>query len=669
MKKLVSIFVFLFSVAAFAQHLHCGTDDLHRTRLATDRDYAQRVHDFDTYSLQQRMQSGSEIYRIPVVVHIMHKGEALGTGTNLSDDAVRAAIKNLNERFRKVPGTPGDGSGVDTGIEFVLAVRTPDDKCTNGINRIDMTGYLSYMESGVFYNNAGLAAYRLKDISKWDQNNYYNIWIVSEFDGGDASISGYASYPGSTSDGAVIKASEFIDPLAKTNVHQMAHALYLYHTYEGDSDGETCPLPDGCGSGLGDCCADTPPHKRTLGDCFGVTPPNTCDNSSTDDSFVKNYMGFNSGECANSFTQNQKDRMRMAIAFFRSSFLPINGNLSLVSPLAPVADFEIASGAVVCAAGELVSLIDKTSCIPNTFLADSSCPDVSFAWRITNGTDVYDFTSQNPVCTISTPGIYSVRLTVTSRFGVTSVTKRDAFVVAEPVVAACTPRSDYIIYGMIENVTLNTINRSTNRTGPYTNFSCTDNTLLYAGGTYNLSVTMNANHGTFNGSYEAYIDYNNNGIFENAELVMSGTSVHSEAVVHTQDIIIPADAVQNTMLAMRVAGAINQITDANRSCTTPYYFGDIEDYGVYISSTLSAEELLAKNQIILSPNPATNSFVLNSDVEIETVTLYNIMGQKVCYKQLNSAQSVIDVSQLSAGAYMVHATASGKTSVLKLIKN
>ena len=41
------------------------------------------------------------VYQIPVVVHVIHNGEAVGTGTNLSQAAIQSQIDVLNEDFRK----------------------------------------------------------------------------------------------------------------------------------------------------------------------------------------------------------------------------------------------------------------------------------------------------------------------------------------------------------------------------------------------------------------------------------------------------------------------------------------------------------------------------------------------------------------------------------------
>ncbi|MBK9596751.1 MAG: hypothetical protein IPO60_00135 [Flavobacteriales bacterium] len=54
------------------------------------------------------MERDGNPFVVPVVVHIMEAGNAL---TQITDKEVREAIMILNQRFRKVPGTIGDGSG------------------------------------------------------------------------------------------------------------------------------------------------------------------------------------------------------------------------------------------------------------------------------------------------------------------------------------------------------------------------------------------------------------------------------------------------------------------------------------------------------------------------------------------------------------------------------
>lgn len=76
---------------------------------------------------------------IPVVVHVVNKGEEVGTGTNISDTQVISQITTLNNDYRKKSGTRGFNTnpvGADANIEFALAVRDPNGNPTNGIDRI-----------------------------------------------------------------------------------------------------------------------------------------------------------------------------------------------------------------------------------------------------------------------------------------------------------------------------------------------------------------------------------------------------------------------------------------------------------------------------------------------------------------------------------------------------
>ena len=79
-------------------------------------------------------------YTLPAVVHVIHDGEPIGEGFNLSKERIASQIVSLNHDFRRVAGTLGDNDhpdGADALIEFELARIGPDGKPTDGINRID----------------------------------------------------------------------------------------------------------------------------------------------------------------------------------------------------------------------------------------------------------------------------------------------------------------------------------------------------------------------------------------------------------------------------------------------------------------------------------------------------------------------------------------------------
>ena len=51
--------------------------------------------------------SASSVRTIPVVVHVINRGEAVGTGTNISNAQVISQITTLNNDYRKKSGTSG----------------------------------------------------------------------------------------------------------------------------------------------------------------------------------------------------------------------------------------------------------------------------------------------------------------------------------------------------------------------------------------------------------------------------------------------------------------------------------------------------------------------------------------------------------------------------------
>ncbi|MDP5027704.1 MAG: hypothetical protein NWQ14_05715, partial [Flavobacterium sp.] len=180
----------------------CGTDFFHNQKMLTDSVYRARhlksIKSFENITTNQQRQQNNGIYQIPVVVHVMHKGEQVGSGTNISDDDVKKGIASLNNYWRKLNGTFGDGDGVDMKIEFVLAIQDENGNCTNGIDRVNMSGVSAYVNNGVNANGtSGINDYdasggvnSLKEYSIWNPNLYYNVWLVDEIDNANCSSSG-----------------------------------------------------------------------------------------------------------------------------------------------------------------------------------------------------------------------------------------------------------------------------------------------------------------------------------------------------------------------------------------------------------------------------------------------------------------------------------------------
>jgi Pregnancy-associated plasma protein-A/Secretion system C-terminal sorting domain/GEVED domain len=666
MKKIAPVLILLFTVFCCAQTTPpCGTDAYHEKLLKTNTDYAKRVNQFDQSAHDQaRTIQDTTLCTIPVVVHVMHNGQAVGTGYNVSDQAIKDMIKRLNQAYRNLYN---NGSSLDTRIQFALAVRDPAEQCTNGINRVNMGAYNDYTSYGVASTvySQGLPEYTLKAASFWDSHDYYNIWVVNKIDNG--ALGGYATFPGAHGtavDGAVIAANE-VSAFSSIPTHELGHALFLYHTFEGDNNGNTCPPVNGCGFGSGDCCADTSAHKRdtncilTGTDCYGTT----------DLSFKNNYMTYSTGGCINRFTQNQVTRMRDALTGTRGSLLAQNGNMSLIPP--SLGDMQPHVSTTVPCLNAAVYLRLDGGCLADTFINQDGPNMLAYHWTVTNGVETSEYNTRLATFIPAAYGIYNVSLTITAPDNTVTLTAPVPLTVAQVPAMACIPTPGPLstFYGSaVTNVSFNNIDNTTTnaQSGTYNNFTCSYGTYVYPGQSYPLVVTVASGYITAE-NFSAYIDFNNDGFFAEDELALSGYTPANTINTFTASITIPADAVQNTLLNMRIAAELGTLTSQKINCESPFVRGDIEDYTVYVTDALGTETF-TRNSLVVSPNPANDILNISSGTAIDVVTVYNMLGQLVATQSINAPTGTVDISKLSNGTYLVSATSGGSIQQQKVIK-
>lgn len=238
---------------------------------------------------------------IPVVVHVIHDG---GTN-NISDAQIQSQIDVLNEDFRRKIGTNGFGAGVDTDIEFCLAKKDPQGKCTNGIVRVNspLSNHQTYQRS------------QLKLLSYWDNTRYLNMYVVKNINNGSG-ILGYSSFPGGPpdEDGIVVrhdyygKTGTASASLGRTTSHEIGHWFGLYHTFNSGCGVDTCTD--------GDLVCDTPPAANPN---YGCPTINSCSNDIPNvNDQIQNYMDYSNDNCKSMFSNGQKQRMQATLVSLRN---------------------------------------------------------------------------------------------------------------------------------------------------------------------------------------------------------------------------------------------------------------------------------------------------------------------------------------------------------------
>ncbi|WP_439581448.1 M43 family zinc metalloprotease [Dyadobacter bucti] len=273
--------------------------------------------------IEERARTGKSLrthaqITIPVVFHVV-----LGNQSLVTDRQIMAQLDTLNKDYAGLNGKnsriPAAFQAVygQSGIQFCLAQRTPQDAPSTGIVR-----YQTNRSSFDFSSNLVKHA-ESGGADAWDSDKYLNIWICDL----SGSTLGYATFP---DDGVKDEQGVAVDYASlpggsaagfnygKTLTHEVGHYFNLYHIW-GD-DGTSCSGSDGV--------ADTPNQSGNTTSCRTGIVTDNCSPASPGIMY-QNYMDYTPDACLFMFTALQVERMHAAFDTYRSS-------LSLSNACTPV---------------------------------------------------------------------------------------------------------------------------------------------------------------------------------------------------------------------------------------------------------------------------------------------------------------------------------------------
>lgn len=458
---------------------------------------AQWENQFQQLIAQQQMASkGTDVqvnYTIPVVIHIIHGGQAIGTYPNLSVAQATSQVTVLNQDFAGtglnvanypataftayataagLPAANKDANGrpkiSNFNISFCLATidKNGNTMAVPGIDRIDYNSISTPTSATYPTKNPAATNYNtpttfqnfmnnyMKPATIWDPTKYLNIWVTDV--NASAGLLGFATFPAasgltgipggtgtSTTDGlwcwgrAFGNVGTLQSPYnrGRTAVHEIGHWLGLRHIW-GDG---TCAT---------DYCLDTPPasadnagaptYPLNANSCTSPSGTNnTIPNGANGEMFM-NFMDYTNDASMYMFTEDQRTRAQTAMAngTYRK-FLGTHGLCATGTPTPATAVFTMTNSACN---GTPVSVTNNSTGNPTPTYTWTASPatGVSFSPNANSGA---------PTITFSNNGTYTISLAAQS--GTTAVSN------ASNVITITTCTSPAVCSKTVSNVAAN----------------------------------------------------------------------------------------------------------------------------------------------------------------------------------------------------------------------
>ncbi len=142
-----------------------------------------------------------------------------------------------------------------------------------------------------------------------------------------------------------------------------------------------------------------------------------------------------------------------------------------------------------------------------------------------------------------------------------------------------------------------------------------------------------------------------------ANVAVSGTGVRWYASAFNKN-ATATELPLNTLLIDNTTYYASQTVNGNESA-------ERQPVTVYLTLGIGTSELTT---VAYSPNPVKSNLTLKSVNTIDTISIFNTLGQLLKTAVYNESEIVIDMSGFASGTYFVRINAADKTKVVKVVK-
>jgi PKD repeat protein len=288
-------------------------------------------------------------------------------------------------------------------------------------------------------------------------------------------------------------------------------------------------------------------------------------------------------------------------------------------------------------------------------------------WSFPGGTPSFS-TEQNPVVSYSLPGKYDVILTVTKDNFEPSVMEKTAYIaVTEEVLSEyCLPM---LVNSTADWITNFNINGALESSSMAESFSLSNNIISLIPG-QNYIVSMSPWNSDNRNYWKLWIDFNNDGDFNDTGENLLAAKNKRGAFVTSIDIPDSADGIRRMRLSMRTGSDVEACDDN--------FDGEVEDYLASFSPNSSAI-LAASNSntvwynnytVKVYPNPVKDKLNIHfgSYTDGDTYSLFDLSGKRLVASSINNSNAEIYLETFLPGVYVIEVVQSNSVFREKIIK-
>ena len=138
------------------------------------------------------------------------------------------------------------------------------------------------------------------------------------------------------------------------------------------------------------------------------------------------------------------------------------------------------------------------------------------------------------------------------------------------------------------------------------------------------------------------------------------------------DFVYVTDGAGNILLAP-VSGTISESVESIDGTVNVYVASDVTITNGPVTFTVSCAPLgvddVETSQFSFFPNPVNDTLTIKAQASIDSITVYNMLGQSVIRLAPNTNNSTVDMSVLQTGAYFVQVSINKTLKTVRVIKN